>query len=392
MKKYFVFIISILCVFMIFSSGCKQRLTTPDGEDYTDYRTKTYTSVEFFGTATYVVLGGDTGDKNVVSKMNSTWEKIKERLREIDYALNESNAESDVARFNAADEGARIKVSEHTYYLVELCQSLKTLTMGKFDPTTAHLVDLWGFSPRFSGDYRQTQPYDRSDYKNSLPQQKYIDAFKSLVGVEKIVCERQGNECYLVKPDVRAVVDGVEYTMAISLGGIGKGYACDVVYDIVRENGFNFGYVNVGSSSLALMNALRPDEEDYPLAWRVGIVNPRDEGNYLSVLALEQGFSTSGDYERYYEIDGKRYCHIIDTSDGCPADGGIITASVAGNSAAICDALSTAICCMTPEQAAEFAQSISERVYFAYASGDKYLVYVANGAKPIIENGEFELV
>lgn len=389
-KKKVILITILLITSMLVGVGCTPKFTTPDGEDYTNYRTKYFTSVEFFGTATYLVLGGDISNDRVVEKMQATWDKVKSTLREIDNAINESVSGSDVDRFNRAEVGERVEVSKYTYDIVELCQSVNQATDGKFDPTTDRLVDLWGFSPRFAGDYEPIEPYDRANYKHNLPDSKYIQAFNSLVGVDKVGLVREEDRYYLVKPTDTVTMDGVQYTVTLSLGGIGKGYACDIAYKIVKESGFNFGYVNVGTSSLSLFWTTKPIYDDNPLAWRVGVVNPRGEGNYLSVKACEQGFSTSGDYERYYEIDGKRYCHIIG-EDGYPIDGGIITASVVGESSAICDALSTAICCMSVDEAMEFVRDLDYNAYFVFEQDGKYRVFTNAPDTMTINSGDFVL-
>lgn len=390
MKKKVIFIAVFLILTVLIGVGCTPRLTTPEGEDYTDYRPKSYTSIEFFGTATYLVLAGNTSDVEVVERMDTTWNKVKETLREIDNAINESVSSSDVARFNNAEAGESVEVSQYTYDIVSLCKSINAATGGKFDPTTARLVDLWGFSPRFASNYQPQEAYDRADYKHNLPDDRYVQAFNSLVGVDKVRLVQEEDRYYIVKPTDTVTVDGVQYTVTLSLGGIGKGYACDIAYKIIKDSGFNFGYVNVGTSSLSLLRAIKPIYDDNPLAWRVGVVNPRGEGNYLSVKACEQGFSTSGDYERYYEIGGKRYCHIIG-DDGYPIDGGIITASVVGESSAVCDALSTAICCMSVSEAMEFVQGLDYNAYFVFKQDGKYRVFSNSPDTMTINSGDFVL-
>lgn len=390
MKKKVIFIAVFLILTALIGVGCTPRLTTPEGEDYTDYRPKSYTSIEFFGTATYLVLAGNTSDVEVVERMDATWSKVKETLREIDNAINESVSSSDVARFNNAEAGESVEVSQYTYDIMSLCKSINAATGGKFDPTTARLVDLWGFSPRFTSNYQHQEAYDRADYKHNLPDDRYVQAFNSLVGVDKVELVQEEDRYYLVKPTDTVTVDGVQYTVTLSLGGIGKGYACDIAYKIIKDSGFNFGYVNVGTSSLSLLRAIKPIYDDNPLAWRVGVVNPRGEGNYLSVKACDQGFSTSGDYERYYEIDGERYCHII-ADDGYPIDGGIITASVVGESSALCDALSTAICCMSVSEAMAFVQGLDYNAYFVFEQDGKYRVFSNSPDTMTINSGDFVL-
>src|SRR5437016_3884440 len=101
----------------------------------------------------------------------------------------------------------------------------------------------------------------------------------------------------------------------LDFGGYGKGYALDRAADLLRESGINDALVNIGGNIMALGDhAGRP--------WHVGVDSPRGRG-LLATLDLRDGeaIGTSGDYRRYYEIDGKRYAHIIDPRTGYPVSG-----------------------------------------------------------------------
>jgi thiamine biosynthesis lipoprotein len=101
----------------------------------------------------------------------------------------------------------------------------------------------------------------------------------------------------------------------LDLGGYAKGYALDRARTILKEQGIQNALVNIGGNVLALgMHGDRP--------WRVGIQHPRKPGP-LAILELRDGeaIGTSGDYQRYFELDGKRYCHLIDPRSGYPVQG-----------------------------------------------------------------------
>ena len=101
--------------------------------------------------------------------------------------------------------------------------------------------------------------------------------------------------------------------MEIDFGGIGKEYAADRAATICLEAGMRYGLVDLAGD----VRALGPQESGAP--WRVGITHPRHEGRVIAYVELAGGaIATSGDYERFFEIDGKRYCHILDPRSGMP--------------------------------------------------------------------------
>ena len=101
--------------------------------------------------------------------------------------------------------------------------------------------------------------------------------------------------------------------MEIDFGGIGKEYAADRAATVCAEQGIANGLVNLGGD----VRAIGPQPDGTP--WRVGIRHPRREGAAIATVLLSAGaVATSGDYERYFEVDGKRYCHILDPRTGQP--------------------------------------------------------------------------
>ncbi|HLQ77100.1 MAG TPA: FAD:protein FMN transferase, partial [Terriglobia bacterium] len=131
--------------------------------------------------------------------------------------------------------------------------------------------------------------------------------------------------------------------MVANLGGIGKGYAVDRARDILRENGFRDFMIQFGGD-MYLAGRL----ENRP--WRVGIQDPRGpEGRSFAYIELSDStFSTSGDYERFFIKDGRRYHHIIDPATGEPSEGCRSVTIVAG-SATLADGLSTGVFVMGPK-------------------------------------------
>jgi len=160
---------------------------------------------------------------------------------------------------------------------------------GLFNPAIGGLIQAWGFQA--------------DDFKAILPDEKKIAA--------------------LVKADPRMsdlVIDSLEVksknkSVKIDLGGYAKGYALDRAADILKQQGIHNALINIGGNVMALgTHGSR--------AWRVGIQHPRKPAP-LATLELHDGeaIGTSGDYQRYFELGGKRYCHLIDPRSGYPVQG-----------------------------------------------------------------------
>ena len=118
--------------------------------------------------------------------------------------------------------------------------------------------------------------------------------------------------------------------------------------------------VSVGGSILAWGNYNKAGDK-----WQIAVAHPRNEGEYLGVLSIDEGFvSTSGDYERYFEKDGKRYHHILDATTGYPAETDIISVTVVCDSGIISDALSTACFILGYEKSQELLKECNASAIF----------------------------
>jgi thiamine biosynthesis lipoprotein len=138
----------------------------------------------------------------------------------------------------------------------------------------------------------------------------------------------------------------------LDLGAVAKGYTGDQVTEIFRQFGLTSGIVSLGGNVQAL--GTKPDGSK----WTVGIADPEKPDSLLGKVEVEDcAVITSGSYERYFEgEDGKRYWHILDPADGCPADNGLSSVTVIGRNGARCDALSTALFVMGTEPAKTYWQ------------------------------------
>lgn len=250
-------------------------------------------------------------------KGEAALEAAKAEIYRLDGLFDRRSEDSEIYALNKNGGGT---VSPDTADLLRRGIEIRRLTGGAFDMTVAPIMDLWGF-------------YDR-DYR--IPGGDELAAALETVGGE-------------------ATVDGNSVTLApgtrLDLGGIAKGWTSDRVMEIFREAGVTSGLVSLGGNVQALGS--RPDGSP----WRVAIQDP-DGGGYVAVLPLtDRAAVTSGDYQRYFEQDGKIYHHIIDPATGYPAERGLRSVTVVCADGALADALSTALFVMGKEKALEFWRS-----------------------------------
>ena len=166
--------------------------------------------------------------------------------------------------------------------LMSYAAALYGASEGLFDITSGVLRKAWDFR------------------RPSVPKAEVLEPLLALVGWQKVACE--GEEVHLR-----------EAGMEIDFGGFGKEYAADRAAALLIEAGVRHGYVNLGGD----MRFIGPRLDGRP--WSIGIQDPRDPDAVVASIPISQGaLATSGDYERYFELDGQRYCHILDPRTGMP--------------------------------------------------------------------------
>lgn len=197
---------------------------------------------------------------------------------------------SDLSRINAAlAQGERATVTPELAAMLQEAQTLSEQSDGLFNPAIGGLVALWGFHA-------------------DAPQARVPDA-KAIAGW----VDKQPRMADLVIGQDR--VGSSNPALQLDLGGYAKGRALDDAAALLKAHGIDNALVNIGGNVIALGS-----HGDRP--WRVGIQHPRQPGT-LATLDLHGGeaIGTSGDYQRFFEVSGRRYCHLIDPRSGRPASG-----------------------------------------------------------------------
>jgi len=203
-----------------------------------------------------------------------------------------------------------VKVNRELLNLIERSIKISEITDGAFDITYASMDNIWKF------DGTMDKVPTEAEIKNSV----------SKVGFKKIQLDAENQTVYLP-----------EKGMKIGFGAIGKGYAADRAKELLVSKDVKGGIINA-SGDLTTWGTKVTGEK-----WLVGIANPLSKDKVFSWLPIiESSVATSGNYEKYIELDGKKYSHIIDPRTGYPTRG-INSVSIFAKQAELCDALATAV-------------------------------------------------
>jgi FAD:protein FMN transferase len=230
-------------------------------------------------------------------------------VRRIESKFSRYQPHSVVSRINAAAGGEPLEVDAETASLLDFAASLWASSDGLFDATSGVLRRAWDFGSK------------------RLPAPGEIEALLPLVGWQNV--ERHGAAIRLRKPG-----------MQLDFGGFGKEYAADRAAGVLLAHGAQHALVNLGGDIHVLGPHGAPQMTGQP--WQVAIEQPRPGTDApLATLAIERGgVATSGDYERFFELEGQRYCHILDPRTGWPVQAWRSITVVAANTTAA-GALST---------------------------------------------------
>jgi FAD:protein FMN transferase len=246
----------------------------------------------------------------------------KDEIERLDRMMTDWKPESPLMDINRAAGVKPVQAPPELFFIVERSVRMSELTGGTFDITFAGAGKLW--------NWRAADP--------QVPDPETVKASLKNVGWKNIVLDAKERTIFLKHPGVK-----------IGLGGIVPGYAADLAIGKIRDLGIRDACVNMSGD---IMISGRKDGAP----WNVAITHPRKKGENLAVIPVSNAaVSTSGDYERYFMKDGKRYCHIIDPRTGYPADQCQSVTIIAPN-AAFADALAKGVFILGPKDGMALAE------------------------------------
>jgi len=263
------------------------------------------------------------------------WDKTLKRTPEelveatfdsVNVQLSSWREDSEVGRLNAAPADTAIAVSEWLALCLQASSALNRASDGAFDATAEPLMRLWGF-------------YRRDGH---LPSQAELDSVRALMGH------------YTYDASMRTVTKHRGDTK-FDFGGIAKGFAVDRAVSNLVEFGISAALIDLGGNIFCLGV---PDGRE---AWRLGVRDPRNKAAVLATFsAVHKAMATSGAYERFVEVDGRRYGHIMNPATGRPAEG-LLSVTVIGRRATMCDGLSTTLYVSGPDEALRLLRDVYHR-------------------------------
>lgn len=293
---------------------------------------------------------------NAYGKNSYTAVKLAEdKINELDKILSIGNDNSEISTLNTTKS---INPSSDTANLISRACEISELTNGDFDITVQPLVYEWGF---YSG------------LDNKVPSQNDIDNALGKVDYKKI--NISDNNITL------------QNDMSVDVGGITKGYTSALIADIFRDNDIESAMVSLGGNVRVIGG--KPDGSP----WVVSIANPDDTTQQIGTLSVKNtSVITSGGYQRYFDNNGKRYHHIIDTKTGYPAQSGLKSVTIVSEDDTLADALSTALFVKGLDESIEFYKNNSE-LFGAVFVTDENEIYITPDLKNCFASDQkFEVI
>lgn len=242
------------------------------------------------------------------------------KLADLEQLWSVTEPDSDIYAVNHSN-GQAVTVSDETKNLLSFALQIANETDGALEPTIYPVLMAWGFTTE----------------ENRVPSDAEIKELLKNVGYERV--DMEGGSVQL------------DSDMMLDPGSVGKGYAGDLVAQVLKDNGITSALLDLGGN----IQAVGTKSNGSP--WRLGLRDPFSDGT-LGVLEISnQAVVTSGAYERYFiGEDGTQYGHIIDPATGYPVESGLASATVIAEEGWLCDALSTSLFVMGLDRAVEYWQ------------------------------------
>jgi len=242
-------------------------------------------------------------------------------IRKVDQLMSIYKPDSEVSLLNQQGEN---QLSPETIQVIQEAIKFAGMTEGVFDITCRPLINLW----------------KKAKKEQKIPSPEEIEQARKLVDYRKIILK--GNLVKLSEPG-----------MKIDLGGIAKGYAVDKAIEVLKTKGVRRALVNAGGDLYAL------GTPGWGKKWTVGVQDPRNLEEILTTIeASDCGIATSGDYRRYFILEGQRFSHIVDPRTGQTVEEVPMSVTIIAPDATTADALATGVFVLGPKKGMSLIESL----------------------------------
>jgi len=298
-----------------------------------------------FARVTVIAADSRTGAKCV--------EAALAEIRKVDELMSDYKEDSEISRVNKGAFTRPVEVGESTFEVIERSIEFSRLTDGAFDITVGPLVQL----------------FRKAKNDGIAPTPEQIADAKARVGYEKLILNDADHT-------VRFTVEG----MSLDVGGIGKGYAVDKAIEATQKLGASGAMVDLGGHVKCFGTPPKGREK-----WIIGLQDPNIDdfggsGILLRLQASDTAIITSGDYQQFAIIDGKKQSHIIDRRTGKSAEG-LSSVTIIAPNATDADALATAVCVMGPKKGLELIEKLPQTQAILISPAPEYKVTATSGAE-----------
>ncbi|RXI46331.1 FAD:protein FMN transferase [Clostridium tetani] len=326
-KKSLIYLIISSLIFMLVGCNKEEKVITKE-----NYLLDTLIQLKVYG-------------KNSEKATNEAMDAISD----IDDIMSPTKPTSDVVKINNNAGKDFVKINENTLEVIKTSIKYSKLSKGNFDITVGPLVKLWGIGTENA----------------RVPSKEEIDTTLKLINYENVLIDEKNKSIKLKSPKE-----------AIDLGGIAKGFAGDKAREILENKGIKSAYLNLGGNIVTIGNKT----DGTP--WNIGIQDPlSDRGEYFGIVRVSnKSVVSSGNYERFFIKDNKRYHHILNTKTGYPSESGILSSTIISDKSIDGDALSTITFILGLEKSMEIIENI-DGVDAIFVTTDKKVHTTSNIAK-----------
>jgi len=320
MKNYYKFLpaLLILVLLLLIVLDLFKNDYTPNSKSITKTALNTVVSITIYDTKS-----NKKTDKELDLILNKTYKE----LRRLELIFSSNDPDSELYKVNQKAFISPTKISPELFYIFKKSLYYSKLSNGAFDISIKNLIDLWNIGNA-----------------SNVPSIDAISNLSSKENWKNIVLDEENMTVFYKSSDFKC-----------DLGAIAKGYTADILKNFLKDNWkISNGLINLGGNILAIGSKPLTNE-----SFRVGITNPLNKEDLIASINISDlSVVTSGNYERYFIKDGKRYHHILNPFTGYPSDNEIISATIIGKDSIVCDALSTTLFILGKEKALNLIEKI----------------------------------
>ena len=326
-----------LCLSLL--AGCGSSASSASSTDGPQrYSTIFY---DAFDTVTQVIAYCDS-EEEFNTQMNALHEDLL-TYHELYDIYNDYDGVTSIKTINDNAGVAPVEVNDKILGMLELAQKMYDTTDGKLNIAMGSVLSIWH-------NYREAAESHENEADNTLPSQEELDAAAQHCDINDLVIDEVAKTVYLTDPD-----------MSLDVGSVGKGYAVEMVAQAAEARGLTSALISVGGNLRAI--GTKPDGSQ----WSGGIENPwnasevyTSSSSYVGAVNMSDlALVTSGDYQRYFVVDGVRYHHLIDPATLWPA-AYFDSVSVLTPDSGVADCLTTGLFCMPLEEGQAIVESLDD--------------------------------